>query len=81
MCVSAFFGFSVCFVPFHVGQRQPPHTRLINSSTEGPKGLDPAASGEGKPPHNEAKRKISLPLLLDGGTGGTAGRLYGRRGF
>ena len=57
------------------------HTRLINSSTEGPKGLDPAASGEGKPPHNEAKRKISLPLLLDGGTGGTAGRLYGRRGF
>ena len=32
--------------------------------TEVPKGFDPAASGDGRPPHNDAKRKISLPLLL-----------------
>jgi len=31
---------------------------------EVPKGFDPAASGDGRPPHNDAKRKISLPLLL-----------------
>jgi hypothetical protein len=55
-----------------VALKDPPRS---SCAAQTPKGFDPAASGEGKPPQSEAKRLISAPVLL-----GSVDEAWAKRG-